>query len=170
MIQDLASTISNILNRLTSLENKSVLSGWALGVSIVSAVFTGLNLLLSYFKSKTDVFHSIKNNIESAKSAYSSSLMQVTDLLGKAKLTPDEERTLKLKQETTEIFFETLISNYDTACNLVLDKKIDRKQFDKVYRDNIIEIVKDDVKRFDNLSKYQGIYQYYFNIKKNKRR
>lgn len=138
------------------------------GIATFLALVAIVISVISYRRATTLSFASIelaiKEQITSTKTRVSDIGMQIYPLTAKEKRTPTDERHLEALKISLEAAIENNLNAYEEACAKYLDKKVDRKRFEKSYRVEIRQLVEDKNlgKRFDGVtSRYKAILKVY---------
>ena len=122
----------------------------ALGVAVFSGIVTLIASIIGaktawkvhINKMKADRFDNAKRRIDDAQIFF-------------LQTSKDGKNTLIFQAA-----FDKLLGAYDSACSLVLDKKIDQNDFFVEYHQSIIQIVKNNPEKFKNPTNFQSLRRY----------
>lgn len=126
-----------------------------LGLSILALVASMYSYLRTNAIANANLELNIYNMIRSSKA----SLYEISKQL--MLLEPDEQKKYEHASKIYESLVEDLVTSYEEACTKYLDNKVDKKRFEKNFKNDIRNLVEDeDINKIVNFSKQYSRREY----------
>lgn len=136
----------------------------SVSLSVIAVIVSAYTFFRSRAFASANVELYINERITNTKERVEEISLQMAPLLSKKRRTGAEKRQLEIIRRAFDAAIENNLNAYEEACAKYLDKKVDRKRFQKMYRVEVPQLVeKPELKDyFDAItSRYKAILKVY---------